>query len=159
MKKTLIFLCLVAYYFLPIASYASNDDHKSLAQQKAQQAINACWAISQEDRDSINTNRQRAGILDSALCMEKHIIELSEKYLFPESPSLVSETKKNLEEIRSGYGRLYWNLYNSLDGCYSEKHGWRCGTENHTVHNSAYARLLEKIIINCYEQIEEYQLD
>ena len=57
MKKVLIFLCLVASYLLPIVSYASNDDHKSLAQQKAQQVINACWAISEEDRLSGNDSQ------------------------------------------------------------------------------------------------------
>ncbi len=98
----------------------------------------------------------RSGTLDSALCMEGHIIELSEKYFFSESPDLVSETKKNLEEIRSRYGRLYWNLYNTHEGCTMPT---GCGTQNHTVHNAEYARLLEKIVLNCYERIEEYELD
>ena len=57
MKKALIFLCLVASYWLPIASYASNDDCKLLPQKKAQQVIDGCWAISEEDRSSGNDSQ------------------------------------------------------------------------------------------------------
>ncbi len=87
--------------------------------------------------------------------MEEHIIKLSEKYLFPKSPDLVTETKNNLKEIRSGYGRLYWNFYNAHDECNMPT---GCGTAFHSAHNSAYAKLLEQIILDIYKQIEKYKL-
>lgn len=154
--RSILYFILVFLYIASSDVSASDDAYKRAAQQKAQQAINSCWAISEKKRASVNTNKQRSGILDSALCMEDHIIELSEKYIFPESLDLVLETKKDLEKIRAGYGRFYWNLYNTHNAC-DQPTG--CGSAFHTMHNSFYAKLLEGMILNCYEQIEEYGLD
>ncbi len=81
MKYFLLFLIL-----FPSLSYAASDDmaEEGKYEAMAQKAIDDCWAISQADRDSGNTQRMRAGNLDTALCMEEHIVHLSEKYFSPD---------------------------------------------------------------------------
>jgi len=121
----------------------------------AQKAIDACWAVSQEYRDSGVTAKMREGHLNTALCMEDHIIYLSENYLYKDRPKLVDETKERLEMLRAGYGRIYWNLFNSHDECRTIL---GCGTLYHIFHNNYYAVMLESIIKDHYLQIEKYEL-
>ena len=88
--------------------------------------------------------------------MENHIIELSEQYLFPNSPELIEKTKQNLEKIRFSYGGLYWDFYNSLDTCHAV---FGCGTAYQVIHNFELAYLLEDIILSIYTQIERHRIE
>ena len=148
---TIATLCMAFF-----SGTASGQDTKEEADRHARKIIDACWAMSEKDRHSGVTSRMRKGALDSALCMENHIIALAEQYFFPDSPDLVEETKKDLKDLRSGYGHFYWNLFNSLDSCYTKEQGVRCGAENHIVHNSKYADLLEDVLRDCYHQLYRY---
>jgi hypothetical protein len=143
--------------FLSFSANAETEIIQNTAKQKAQKAIESCWEISEKDRAG-STASVREGTLNSALCMEEHIVELSKKYFFPHSPHLVLEVKEDLEKTRAGYGRLYWNLYNSLDHCFEGSLGLGCGTLYHTFHNAEYAKLLEGVIFDFYAQIENYEL-
>ncbi|MCE7887209.1 MAG: hypothetical protein DYH13_06875 [Alphaproteobacteria bacterium PRO2] len=98
----------------------------------------------------------REGILDTALCLEDHITELTNKTLFLEDQQYRNETKDDLEKLRFSYGRLYWNLYNSHDRCYDKKRGIQCGSQYHSMHNSMYVDLLSSILVDIYEQLIEY---
>ncbi|MGH1402712.1 MAG: hypothetical protein ACRBDL_00560 [Alphaproteobacteria bacterium] len=144
------------FIVLPSAFALDEDDEKP-AEQKAQHVIDACWAISLEARSG-STSSARAGILDSALCMEKHIIMLAETKLFANDPKATERTKQNIEKLRFSYGRLYWDLFNGLDACMHPVYGIRCGTENHTMHNSQYARLLEDVLHDVYKQMARYDV-
>lgn len=155
MKKILFIAALFFFISTPISGYA--DWPSEQVKEKAQKAIDTCWAISLEDRDSGVTTRMRSGALDSALCMEKHIVELSQKYLFKNNPDKVQRVKEDLEKFRSGYGHLQWMLYNEIDSCF-EGINAGCGTMYHSVHNSAYAKSLEDVILRFYGQIEAYDL-
>ena len=157
MRLILSFI-LALLLFVPHSAFASDENHKKLAKQKAQQAIDACWTISLEDRSSINTNRQRAGALNTALCMEEHIIMLAGTKLFANDPEAIERTKQNMEKLRFSYGRFYWDLFNGLDACMHPVHGIMCGTENHAVHNIKYARLLEDILHDVYKQMARYEI-
>ncbi len=57
--------------------------------------------------------------------------------------------------LRHGYGRLYWNLFNSHDKCETML---GCGTMYHLFHNNYYADMLEDIAKDYYNQIEKYNL-
>lgn len=152
----LLIICLLLLFSTITVAHAQSDEVKALAKQKAQKAIDACWAISLADRSSINTNRQRYGTLDSALCMEKHINMLAEEFIFPNSPDLVQQMKDNIEKLRFSYSRIYWDLYNAADGCFADRMTG-CGTMFHGTHNWYYAKLLEEIILTSYERILEFE--
>jgi hypothetical protein len=53
----------------------------------AEELIEQCWEISIDLRSSQNTNDIRAGNLDTALCLEKAIIEYSSEFIDPDSLS------------------------------------------------------------------------
>ena len=97
----------------------------------------------------------------SRLTDEFEILEEGEGEVAQADGAAVSEVKKSLEKTRFGYGRLYWKLYNDLDICFRYPDGslkTGCGTIFHSFPNWRYAKLLESIILDCYEQMEEYDL-
>ena len=157
MKLILSFI-LALLLFVPHSAFALDGNHKKLAEQKAQQVVDACWAISLEDRSSINTNRQREGALNTALCMEEHIIMLAETKLFANDPKAIERTKQNMEKLRFSYGRFYWDLFNGLDACFEGPIGTGCGTGFFPSHNFQYAYLLEDILHDVYEQMARYEI-
>ena len=124
------------------------------AQAHAQEIIDACWAISEDDRASGNTPRMRYGALDSALCMENLILKLVSKYLHKNNPEILKDFQDNLQKLRMGYGRIIWDLYNDHDGC-----DFSCGTMYHVFHNGYYAHLMEEILKTTVNQIIEYGLE
>lgn len=151
-------LIIIILFFSPDNAFALDKKYENLAKQKAQQVIDSCWAISLEDRSSINTNRHRAGALDTALCMEEHIIMLAETKLFASDPEAIERTKQNMEKLRFSYGRFYWDLFNEIDICFEGPVGTGCGTAFFSSHNFHYAYLLENILHDIYEQIARYEI-
>lgn len=133
---------------------ARPNDWKEIAKEKAQVVIDACWAISEEDRNGSNASI-RQGHLKTALCMEEHIVNISQQYLFKDDPEQVKRVKDDLERFRSGYGHFYWMLYNEVDPCFNNKQS-DCGTVFHSFHNYYYAESLERVVINVYEQLIFY---
>ncbi|MAS86543.1 MAG: hypothetical protein CMH30_00990 [Micavibrio sp.] len=116
----------------------------------ADKAIQICWNISQEKRNSGVTQQMREGNLDTALCMENHLLHLADTILFIKNPKLNTQTKTNLVKMREGIGAYYWDIYNNHDGC---ENG--CGTIMYSLHNNAYAKFLETLINDTYQQIIE----
>lgn len=151
MQKILTLAFIVASYFSAPA-FAEDDHLKALAEQKAQQVIDACWAISEEERDAGTTSSMRHGALVSANCMEDHIRYLSKNILFKDDPDTQKETEESLQKIHDGVGRLYWHLHNSHEYCGLSP----CGTMYTLFHNSATAREMEKILRGFYRKIAEY---
>lgn len=145
----IIFLCAIN-----LSAKAQDDDLSKKAEIHAQEIIDACWSISLDDRASTNTDRQRYGALDSALCMERAILSLVSRYLNKGDQEKFAEYKKNIGSLRDDYGHMIWNLYNENDGCRPS-----CGTAFFSTHNYKYAHLLEEILKDMIKQIFEYQLD
>jgi hypothetical protein len=125
----------------------------TIIQQKTHEITDICWAISEDARASGNTPRMRTGILDTALCLENSIITIVARYLNPKNPEVLQEYRTNLDQLRAGYGRIIWNLYNAHAGCNPG-----CGTQFYTVHNSTYAALLTEILTTAVTQVYTYNL-
>lgn len=119
----------------------------------AQNIIDACWSISEDNRASGNTPRMRTGALDSARCMEDAILSLVSRYLNKNDPDALEQYREDMDKLRAGYGHMMWNLYNYHDGC-----NGGCGTMYYTFHNLAYAHLLEDILKKAVKQIQDYDL-
>lgn len=145
-------LCFITPAHATSSITAEWEGIRARAGARAQKVIDACWAISQEDRDSGVTSRMREGGLKSALCLQEHIIMLAKTELFTESPEISEQIEQKFHNLHAAYASFYWDLYNSIDPCSA----W-CGTENHVVHNGEYAHLLEKIVRDVYQQMERYK--
>lgn len=153
MKIIAVFCLFLGLCFItPVHADSSVKAAQARAQARAQKVIDACRAISQEDRGSGVTSRMREGTLNTALCMEEHIIMLAKTELFKESPEISEKIEQGLEDLRFAYGRFYWDLYNNTDACMP-----LCGTFHHVRHSGKYALLLEGILFDCYQEIEIYK--
>ncbi len=154
MIKLFLSIFLICSLFSSVAQ-ASDQNTFDKAEQEAQKVIDACWAISQEDRNSIDNSRARKGILNSALCMRDHIIYLSETVLFKGDSETQQEVEDSLQKIKVGTGQLYWHLNNNHKRCTKSF----CGTMYYSSHNSTTARAMENILKDFYRKIAEYNDD
>ena len=82
----------------------------------AKPLIDACWALSKEDRDSGVTGRMRSGSARSIGCLEGVIHDQAEA-LFDEETLDSLKLKEQLIKLRKGYQILYWALYNEHSAC------------------------------------------
>ena len=137
--KPFLPLALSFYLFVtPWAAGSGGADEKGI---DAQALIDACWAISLEDRSSGVTARHREGALNSVLCLEEVILDQVE-ILFPDGEYLSREqAAEKLERLRFAVGSLYWSIYNENIACDPS-----CGTIWHPLHLHANARVLEQMI-------------
>lgn len=151
--RPFLFILLACLISLP----ARGEDHSAQAEKAAQKIINACWTLSEEDRDSGVTARMREGTLNTALCMKKHILALSKQVLFKDDPLIQKDVAEDLDKIHHGVGGLYWNLHNSHDSCSQNP----CGTMYHVLHNGALAHTMEDILRDFYQKIysDDYYSD
>lgn len=147
---------LIAALFLNACAHSSaapEHDFHARAQSDAQTIIDACWAISQDDRDSGVTSRMREGGLNTALCMEHAFLDLISKHMNKDDAEAQKRYADNIETLRMSYGRIIWDLYNDHDGCDP-----MCGTMFHVFHNGVYAHLLEDLLLQTSQQIVDYEL-
>ncbi len=143
-----ILLALIAVIAAP-----ANAQKKGLRTEliDAQKIIDQCWAISLEDRSSGNTQRHRAGHLETALCLEKAIVANASQIL--RGPEYTAENlKKKFLDLRFLYGRFYWDLNTNNRGCDPF-----CGTENNVTHNWELAKLYEGILKDVIEKRNRYR--
>ena len=117
------------------AAFAQNAQFNSA---EAQKYIEDCWAISKEDRDSGAIGRMRHGTVRTATCMEKVILDLTER-IFDRDTYTREKMQKRLDAIRENYERLIWDIYNENKGCPP------CGIMYQLEHAFRYAQLLEGI--------------
>lgn len=94
----------------------------------------------------------RAGNLDSALCLEKAIIDNAADFIEPESLSR-DQIAAKMKEIRFALGGFYWSLYNEHKGCPFPS----CGTLFYVMHNTLLARAYEDILRNVIDQRKRYK--
>ena len=120
-------------------AFAAEKTRPRPGDDEAQKIIDHCWAISLELRSQTSTAAQRAGALETALCMENALIDMRD-VLFRRNDEITREQlAERLKQLRFAYGRFYWDLYNANDACF-------CGTQYDGIHNSIYAHLLETMI-------------
>ncbi len=111
----------------------------------AEALIDACWAISREDRDSGVTARMRSGGLKTGLCLEDVIVSQA-KEMFETDDLERIKVREKLDQLRNSYGGLYWSIYNEHNGCSP------CGTHGQVLHVLRYATLLESMIRDIVEE-------
>ena len=112
--------------------------------------IDACWEETYGLRSG-TTAEAREGILLSALCLEERILDQFE-VLFSPNTLTREDAAKQLEAVRMSFGGLYWKLYNEHQGCVF------CGTQYHTSHVVAHARLMEMLLRDAVAQRNRYKL-
>lgn len=149
--KPLLPLALSFYLFVtPWAAGSGGADEKGI---DAQALIDACWAISLEDRSSGVTARHRKGILESVLCLEQAILDQVE-ILFPDGEYLSREqAAEKLERLRFAAGSLYWSIYNENIACDPS-----CGTYWHDLHLHGNAHILEHMLREIVRVRNMYRL-
>ncbi len=115
----------------------------------AEALIDACWAISREDRDSGVTAGMRSGTARTAECLENVVYDQA-RAMFDLKRHPLREIRERIALIREGYQKFYWSLYNEHKMCRL----W-CGTDKHVYHISYYAKLLEEIVRDMVSERNE----
>lgn len=148
MKYSAVFCSALMWLTIPSPTMAGGGE--PFEPIDAQAMIDACWDKTYELRAG-STADAREGILRSVLCLEEWILDQFE-VLFSLTVLTRGEAAKQLDTIRMSYGGLYWKLYNEHQGCTI------CGTQHHTSHVSALARLMEQILHAAVDQRNRYEL-
>lgn len=102
--------------------------------------INGCVERWQADLDSGVTVRMRSGSAAIIDCYEDVIQNQAEEMFEPESLSR-QELRSYLDDIKAGYQKLYWAIFNKHKKCDT-----LCGTDKQVYHLGAHMALLERII-------------
>jgi len=113
-----------------------------------QAIIDACWAVSKEDRESGVNSRMREGHVWTSVCLEKKVIELLDTLKFGESFISRAEAKQELDNLRTSVHRLYWMIYNDNEHC-----GMSCGSMWFAQHLPTHSKLLEDMIRTMIRQV------
>ena len=139
--KPFLALALSAFLlFTPSPADAGGPDEEGI---DAQALIDACWAISLEDRSSGVTGRMRYGGAITVECLEEVILDQIE-ILFPDGEYLSREqAKQKLDAFAEAVQTMYWSIYNGNIACNPS-----CGTMWHVKHLGSHARILEDMIRN-----------
>ena len=119
--------------------------------RESQQMVQACWAISLEDRSSINNPRQREGHLKTVLCLEEKVAALRRTLGFGGTTLSDEETREALEQIRTAIGRIYWMIGNHSDYCHPG-----CGTMWYTYHLPPTGSVFAELIHVMTDQAKAY---
>lgn len=115
---------------------ADQPDAPEKAQQYAQKIIDACWKISEEDRDSGVTARMQEGTVKTINCLHNQIVDLSNNFI---KSNHRDEFKKELENNLASSYKLYYLSTNAHNGCDP------CGSMYHVVYLAQTASTLEAL--------------
>lgn len=96
---------------------------------KPKTIIDECWAISLEDRSSINSDRQREGGLNTVLCLKDAILDLRDSRTEDEAWPPALEMDRELDRFSFAVQRFYWTVGNDSEFC-----GTFCGSTWFSVH-------------------------
>lgn len=122
-------------------STASAGGVAESAHERTEAAIEACWALSEAERDTGVTSDMRHGVVVSARCLEG-VFQDEMRGLLADDTLRRLDLPSQIEALRSSYESIYWELYN---GGRRNSRDWR-GTMYQTFHLGAYTALLEQII-------------
>ena len=107
---------VVAFSVVAFASHAPLAGGNPFEPIDAEPLIDACMALSKEDRNSGVTTRMRSGSARSIACLEGVIRDQAEA-LFDEETLDSLKLKQQLARIAEGYQALYWAIYNKHRAC------------------------------------------
>ena len=146
LRRILVLLVLTAAVASSHAKAGGNEPFEPI---DAKALIDACWAISQDKRDSGVTALMRQGGAMSVRCLKDVILDQAQAMLEPQVLSR-RQVKEKLDKIGNAYGSLYWSIFNEHRKCSR----W-CGTDRHVYHLARYGGLLEKIIQDMVNERNE----
>jgi len=139
------FLTIVCAAWIGLASISSvfaaekiQTDPKTIP--NAEDLIKHCWDISEEKRSTPNTALWREGHLDTALCLEKEIINHASHLIYE---GFYSRTKieSEIRLIGKTFGNFYSAMYNENHACMPS-----CGTIRYTWHITKISKLYEQML-------------
>jgi hypothetical protein len=134
-------LPLALSFFLLVTPWAASSGGADEKGIDAQALIDACWAISLEDRSSGVTGRMRHGAAKTVRCLEDVILDQVE-ILFPDGEYLSREqAKQKLDALAEAVQTMYWSIYNENIACDPS-----CGTYWHDLHLHGNAHILEHML-------------
>lgn len=122
-------------------SAASAGGAAESAQERTEAAIEACWALSEAERDSGVTSEMRHGTVVSARCLEG-VLQDELRGLLADATLERLDLPSQIEALRNSYESIYWELYN---GGRRNSRDWR-GTMYQVFHLGKYTALLEQMI-------------
>ncbi len=114
----------------------------------AQKIIDACWAISLEDRDSGVTARMKSGTYRTIDCLTTQISSISKDYI--KNSDNRTEFLRELQVYTSSGYTLYNHIFLSHSGCQP------CGSFYNVAYTAHVANLLEQIIYTMFAQAEDH---
>ena len=150
MHLPMLVMLVVAVVTFPCVSNAGGGPSPNIPD--ADTIIKKCWDKSEKLRSTGNTNDARAGNLESALCLEKAIVDNAADFIDPSSLTRKQIAEK-MKQIRFALGGFYWSLYNEHKGCPFPS----CGTIFYSFHNSLLAHAYEEILRNVIDQRKQYK--
>ena len=142
-------LCLISCVHTAQESAAPTPLQEK-TQAHAQKIIDACWAISEEDRNSGVTARMRQGTYNTIECLFNSIKRISGKML--KRKETKTEFVRALEQFTESAYHLYYDIFNAHKECAP------CGTVYHVVYLGHVSGLLEDILQTMLEQAYEYDI-
>lgn len=148
----LISSLMLAFSVLVLSVNARAGGDEPIVIPDADTIIKHCWDISLELRSSPSVDAMRAGNLDTALCLEKAIIDNAADFIEPSSLTR-DQIAAKMKEIRFALGGFYWSLYNEHKGCPFPS----CGRFFHPAHNAFLAQAYEDILRNVIAQRKDYK--
>ena len=107
----------------------------------AQEIVDACWAVSKDDREGKTLPRIRDGHAKTHRCLEQKILDLRESLRFSDFELNREKMAKELANLREAAGALYRMIYYDNAFCAP-----RCRPNDPTAGEIRYTAMLERII-------------
>lgn len=149
----------LAIFMIASASLSSPSSARTLddvfpaAGKAATAVIENCHLLEQDNLDSGNTARMRAGAIGTAVCIREHILEISSDTLFPHDAETLNKVEVSLKQIWEGTGKLYWSLHNDNVACEPS-----CGSMFHLSHASKLIDVMSDTLRSFYWKLASEDL-
>ncbi len=147
-KRTLIFalsLFTLSHWALPRAVAADGTTFEPIS---ADALVKGCVVKSQPDFDTGVPTQMRAGGEKLIRCLEEIVLDQAAAMI---DPAILSpaDLRTYLDEIGTGYQKIYWLLYNENRKC-----GAAC-ENRHVFHLGRHGALLERLIRDMVHERNE----
>jgi len=116
----------------------------------AEDLIKHCWDISEEKRATPSTGTMLDGHIDTALCLEKEIINHA-SHLIYEGFYSRGKIESEIRLIGKTLGNFYSAMYNENHACTPS-----CGTIRYTWHMSIVSKLYEQMLTDVIALRKEH---
>lgn len=139
---------LLALLLIPTMASA-NGGRRPWTEIDAQAAIERCWTVGQDKRDSGTTPVMREGTEETIECLEAEIMRHTSEFFIAKD---AAEVQDRLDTAHKSLRGLYWALYNNNQACSPS-----CGTMYYVLPASEIAGLWEDILRNIIRERNQYQ--